>query len=46
MRNVHEVDGTHVRYMFSSEDCAVDEIITRNNGGTKRAKEIGNLNIM
>jgi hypothetical protein len=33
--------------MFSSEDCAVDEIITRNNGGTKRPNEIGNdLNIM
>jgi hypothetical protein len=33
--------------MFSPEYSAVDEIITRNNGGTQGAKEIGNdLNIM
>jgi hypothetical protein len=39
---VHEVVGTRTKYMFCPEDCVVDEIITRNNGGTKEDKEILN----
>jgi len=47
IRTVHEVVGTHIKYTFPPEYCAVGERITRNSGGTKGAKEIGNdLNIM